>query len=222
MTDSRKIVGIQGGRGSFNEQAALTHLNDNGIDNFKLRYLHTTENVIKYLEQGDITFGQFAIHNTIGGVVEQSKKAIDGHEFDIVASYRIRIGHVLMIAPHAQLSDIDTIMTHPQVLLQCRQNLEKNYSHLKLISGEGELIDPAKVAELISVNQLPKNIAVASSAAMAKINGLTIVAENLQDTDDNYTTFLLVKPLAPKQNSQHEEYIRNICLTSSQNLLYHG
>ncbi len=139
------VVGIQGGKGSFNELAALTHLKDTGIDNFQLRYLRTTENVIKSLEEGGIDLGQFAIHNTLGGDVEESKRAIDGHEFDIVARYKIKIGHVLMIAPEAELSDIHTIMSHPQVLRQCRQNLEKKYGHLKLVSGDGELIDPAKV-----------------------------------------------------------------------------
>ena len=43
MIESRKIVGIQGGHGSFNEQAALTNLADSGIPNYQLLYLHTTE-----------------------------------------------------------------------------------------------------------------------------------------------------------------------------------
>lgn len=201
MTNLCTVVGIQGGRGSFNEQAALAHLSGVGIDKFELRYLHTIENVIKSLEQGDINFGQFAIYNTLGGDVEESKMAMEGNKLDVVARYQIKIGHVLMIAPQASLADIDTIMTHPQVLRQCRKNLEKNYGHLKLVSGEGDLIDPAKVAQLIALCQLPKNIAVASSAAIAKINGLNIVAENLQDEDDNYTTFVLVKSLAQVLNN---------------------
>ena len=193
MTSLRKIVGIQGGAGSFNEQAALVHLKGVGVADFELCYLHTTEKVIQRLEQGKINYGQFAIHNTLGGDVEESKRAIDGYKLDIVARYQFKIGHVLMIASDAQLADIDTIMTHPQVIIQCQRNLQKKFPHLKLISGEGELIDPAMVAEFLAAGKLSKNIGVASSAAIAKINGLKIVAENLQDADDNYTTFLLVK-----------------------------
>jgi prephenate dehydratase len=199
MTNLHKIVGIQGGAGSFNEQAALMHLKNSGVPDFELIYLRTTEKVIQSLEHGNIDYGQFAIHNTLGGDVQESKRAIAGYKLDIVAQYKFRIGHVLMISKEAQLSDIDTIMTHPQVLIQCRKKLKEQFSHLKLTSGQGELIDPAMVAEQIATKKLPKNIAVASSAAIAKINGLKIVADNLQDADDNYTTFLLVKH-AVKEN----------------------
>jgi prephenate dehydratase len=48
---------------------------------------------------------------------------------------------------------------------------------------------------------------VASSAAIARINGLNIVAENLQDGDDNYTTFLLVKQVAQECSRKHGENI---------------
>ena len=193
MVESCKIVGIQGGQGSFNEQAALTHLADVGIGNFKLRYLHTTENVIKTLENGEIDFGQFAIHNTLGGDVEESLRAMNGHDVFAVARYKIKIAHVLMIGPTAELSDIETIMTHPQVLRQCKHNLAKKFSHIKLVSGEGEMIDPAKIAELIGQQKLPKSVATLSSKALAKAHGLNVVAENMQDADDNYSTFLLVK-----------------------------
>jgi len=209
------IVGIQGGRGSFNEQAAMAHIGGVGIGNFQLRYLHTTENVVSSMENGDIKFGQFAIHNTLGGDVEESKRAIEGYKFDVIARYKIQIGHVFMIAPDAELAEVDTIMTHPQVIRQCRHKLQQNYGHIKLISGEGELIDPAKIAELIAQRELPKNIAVVSSGAIARANGLKIIAENMQDADNNYTTFLLIKNLS-RDISVHgqKEHVLNIPLTS--------
>ncbi len=215
------VVGIQGGRGSFNEQAALAHIEGVGIGKFHLRYLHTTENVVSSLENGDIKFGQFAIHNTLGGDVEESKRAIQGYKFDVIARYKIQIGHVFMIAPNAELADIDTIMTHPQVIRQCRHKLQQSYGHIKLISGEGELIDPAKIAELIAHNELPKNIAVVSSGAIARANGLKIIAEKMQDADDNYTTFLLINNLSRDMSAQgQKEHILNIPLTGVANFNY--
>jgi prephenate dehydratase len=188
-----KLVGIQGGAGSFNELAALTHLANVGIPDYQLCYLHTTENVFKALENKEIDFGQFAIRNSLGGEVEESAKAMAGRNFTIVGEYQIKIAHALMISAEAKISDIETIITHPQVLRQCKQNLEKQYSNLKLNVCEGNLIDPAKVAELLGQGQLPKNVATLSNKALAQMHGLSIVAEDLQDADNNYTTFLLVK-----------------------------
>ena len=45
-TQDRLVVGIQGGRGSFNEQAALYYLGREKIDRYDIRYLHTTARVL--------------------------------------------------------------------------------------------------------------------------------------------------------------------------------
>lgn len=189
----RSVVGIQGGRGSFNEEAAFTHLESVGVKAFDLSYLYTSENVLSALEKGEIDFGQFAIRNTLGGEVAESVKAMAGREFVVVAEYKLKIAHALMIGPQSQIADIDTLLTHPQVLLQCQNNLKSRYAHLKLISGEGEQVDPAKVAELMGHGKMPTTTATASSKVLARLCGLTIVEENLQDRDDNFTTFLLVR-----------------------------
>lgn len=57
------IIGIQGGRGSFNEEAALTHLPQIITADYELRYLYTTPNVFEALDKGEIDRGQFAIFN---------------------------------------------------------------------------------------------------------------------------------------------------------------
>ena len=194
MKESSKIVGIQGGHGSFNEEAALANLANYGIANYQLEFLHTTENVFKSLEKSEIDFGQFAIRNTLGGEVEESVLAMSGRKFFIIGEYHLKVAHALMINPQAKLADIEIIITHPQVLLQCKQTLQARFGGIKLNECEGDLIDPAKVAELIGANKLPKNIATLSNKLLAKIYNLQVVAENLQDSDDNYTTFLLVKP----------------------------
>jgi prephenate dehydratase len=193
MTESSKRVGIQGGRGSFNEQAALNNLACHGVPVYQLQYLHTTENVFKSLENHEIDLGQFAIRNSLGGEVEESVDAMAGRAFTIIGTYQIKIAHSLLISPKAKITDIKTIITHPQVLRQCEQNLKKRYSNVKLSVCAGELIDPAKVAELLSEEKLPKSIATVSNKFLAQIHNLKVVAEDLQDSDENYTTFLLVK-----------------------------
>jgi len=192
------VLGIQGGRGSFNEEAARQRLKRTPDRPFTLTFLHTTENVLKALHDGSIDRGQFAIRNSLGGMVEETVEASKNYAYEKVDEFAIKITHALMISKDAELEDIDTIMAHPQVLSQCKYTLQRKYSHLKLVSGEGDAIDPAKVAEMLSEGKLEKNIAALGSKGLAEIYGLKIAANNLQDSGSNFTTFVWVQ--RPKQN----------------------
>lgn len=185
-------IGIQGGKGSFNEKAILTYFAKNNITNYKIKYLYTTEKVLKELNNSKIDMGQFAIQNSIGGIVNESIQAMAKYIFKIVDQFSIEIAHALMISKDASFVEIDTIMTHPQVLSQCKLNLGQKYSQLKQTSGTGDLIDHSNVAKYLSKNKLPKNIAVMGSNILAEIYNLKIVEDNLQDRKDNLTTFLIV------------------------------
>ena len=187
------VVGIQGGKGSFNEQAARYYLSRTPEHEYELHYLHTTENVLKALYEGRIDRGQFAIHNSVGGIVTESIQAMANYRFHIVEEYAIKIAHALMIAPGADFNKVDTIMTHDQVLRQCKVNLAMKYSRLRQTSGEGDLLDHAKVAELLSMGELPDNIATMGSKILAEVYGLDIVEEDLQDSTENFTSFMWVE-----------------------------
>lgn len=185
--------GIQGGVGSFNEEAAHYYLDRAGITDYNLIYLYTTEMVLKALNDREIDQGQFAIHNSAGGIVNESIEAMGKYNFKIVDEFAIKISHALMIRKDGEFNDVDTIMTHPQVLKQCKRSLLEKYPKLKQTSGENEMIDHSYVAKLLSEKKLAKNIAVMGSKVLAKIYGLQIIEDNLQDLEENYTSFLVVK-----------------------------
>lgn len=184
--------GIQGGAGSFNEEAIQYFLKRSGITKYAVKYLYTTENVLKALHEGDIDRGQFAIHNSVGGIVGESIEAMANYKFKIIEEFAIKISHALMIRGDAKFSEVTTIMTHPQVLAQCRQTLPQKYPHLKQTSGKGKLIDHSVVARLMSEKKIPKHIATMGSKVLAEIYNLQIIEDNLQDAKENYTSFLMV------------------------------
>lgn len=184
--------GIQGGRGSFNEEAILYFLNREGTTKYKIKYLYTSENVLNSLHKGEIDKGQFAIHNSVGGIVEESIWAMARYKFNIANQFAIKISHALMIRGDADFSKVNTIMSHPQVFAQCRDTLFKKYPHLNQISGEKELIDHAMVAKYLSEGKLSKHVATMGSKVLAQLYGLKIIEDNLQDAKENYTSFLHV------------------------------
>lgn len=192
VNPNHKTYGIQGGRGSFNEEAILYYLKRKGIEKYKIKYLYTSANVMRALHAGEIDNGQFAIHNSVGGLVDESIQAMASYKCTIVDQFAIKISHALIIRNDAQLSDVTTIMTHPQVLAQCKQNLAKKYPQLKLSSGVGKLIDHAMVAKNMSQKKLPIHIATMGSNVLAKLYNLTIIEDDLQDAKENFTSFLIV------------------------------
>lgn len=192
--------GIQGGKGSFNEEAVVYYLNRAKKDasprrslKHKIKYLYTAENVLRALNAGEIDFGQMAIQNSVGGVVDETISAMAKYKFKITQQFEIKISHALMMRPDAKFSDITTIMSHPQALAQCKQTLAKKYGKLKQTSGDKELIDQAQVARRLAEKRLPKNISVLGSRMLAKIYDLKIIEENLQDAKENYTSFMMVE-----------------------------
>ena len=149
--------------------------------------------MLKALHEGSIDRGQFAIHNSLGGVVQETVEAMPGSKFKIAKQFEIKISHALMMHPDASLETVEKIMTHPQVLKQCVGNLAKKYSSLELTSGEGELIDHSNVAAQVASGELSPTIATMGSKVLAEVHGLQLVEENLQDLEENFTSFLWVE-----------------------------
>ncbi|MCB9667261.1 MAG: prephenate dehydrogenase/arogenate dehydrogenase family protein [Myxococcales bacterium] len=186
-------VGIQGGKGSFNEQAALYYLGRNGIKEHNLHYLYTTEAVLKALHEGKIDRGQFAVHNSLGGMVDESVEAMANYKFHIIEQFAIKIAHALMIRGDATLETVRAIMAHPQVFRQCQRNLDEKYGRLVRVSGTGDLIDSAHAARQLADGAIDSGHAVMGPRVLAELFGLTLVEDNLQDLADNYTSFLWVE-----------------------------
>ena len=143
--------GIQGGKGSFNEQAILYYVQKEKISKYRIKYLYTSARVMRALHLGEIDFGQFAIHNSVGGIVDESIKAMADYKFKIVSEFAIKISHALMIRGDAEFGEIATIMTHPQVLAQCKQTLARKYPQLTQTSGTGILVEPVSKFALLHV-----------------------------------------------------------------------
>lgn len=187
------IIGIQGGIGSFNELACHKFVKLQNIKSFKTKYLYTTENVLKALEQGEIHIGIFAVHNAVGGVVWETARALAKYRAKIIKEFYIPIKHHLMILPQVELDQITQIMAHPQVLKQCKNTLVKKYPNIRQVSGQGNLIDTAKAAQELAKGNLPRTTAILGPISLSKLYGLKIVDKNLQDLKDNKTYFFAVR-----------------------------
>jgi prephenate dehydratase len=186
------VFGIQGGKGSFNEEALQTYVKKHAIKKYKVKYLYTTEKVLRNLHEGTIDFGLFAIQNAVGGVVQESTYAMAKYRFKILEEFSIQICHFLMKRKDVSFSEIKTIMAHDQVFKQCKTTLTEKFPNFIQKVGSGDYIDHAKAAWGVAKGLLPKNIAILGPRILADIYNLDIVEENLQDSKNNLTTFFMV------------------------------
>ncbi len=188
------VVGIQGGTGSFSEEACRHYCATHAVENYQINTLYTALGVLTALHHGEIDRGVVVIQNARGGVVLETVTAMSQYNCEIIEIFDIVLRHCLLCHPSARFEDIETIISHPQVLAQCESTLNRKYPHLKRSSQEGDLIDQALCAQHLAEGKLPKNVAVLASAVCADLFGLTIHDTNLQDLgEQNLTTFIWVK-----------------------------
>lgn len=186
-------IGIQGGKGSFNEEALTVYAKKNNITNLKTVYLYQTEKVLRVLHVGDIDRGLFAVSNSTGGLVEESIKAMGKYKFSIVEDFTIPIHYVLMKRKDVAKDNLKKIMGHPQVFRQCENTLQLRFPKLQQTSGEGDLVDTAKAAEALTKDILDENTAILGPETLANLYDMEIIDRALEDKKDNITRFLLVK-----------------------------
>lgn len=192
------IFGIQGGIGSFNEEAFYSLVGQHA-NNLCLEYLFTTERVLSYLNEKKINYGIFAFHNSLGGIVEESIEAMRSHYFQIICSFQIPIKHFLMKRKDVLLKENMVVMAHPQVFRQCNQTLLKKYPDFCRRVGEGDLIDTAAAACALSEGRIDKNACILGPKGLARIYNFEIIDSNLQDDKNNLTTFFLVNDPSPRK-----------------------
>lgn len=189
-------IGIQWGKGSFNEIAIQDFLEKNreiwAGKNTEIIYLYATHMVLESLNNGSIDIWIFAIANSIGWLVGETLDVLGNYRWKLITTHEIEIQHSLLIHPDIDISYITEIMWHDQAIRQCIKHLETDFPWITYKAGSWELTDNAAIARAVGNGNLPKNTGSIGHRSLADIYGLKVAKENLQDRDDNRTTFCIV------------------------------
>ena len=84
-------IGIQGGKGSFSEEAAKTFAKNHGVKDYEIVYLISSMAVLEGIESESVKFGIFAMENAQGGVVIESVEALAEHRCKIIEMFHILV-----------------------------------------------------------------------------------------------------------------------------------
>ena len=178
-----KRVAIQGVIGSFHDIAAHQYFEG---EQLQIICCSTFEQIFENIRRDPTVIGFLAIENTIAGSLLHNYELLRSSGTTIVGEHRLHIQHAICCLPDDDWTSVTEVHSHPVALMQCRKYLA-NHPELKAVEAE----DTAGSAEYISKNQCRGWAAICSSAA-AKMYGLKVLEDNIEDNKHNYTRFLII------------------------------
>lgn len=180
INDNTTVV-YQGVPGAYSHQAMLDFFG-NDIKNINVPRF---EDVIECVKNGKADYGVLPIENSSAGFVNGIYDMIGNSDLTIVGEEEVRVAHVLLGIPGADISDIKQVYSHPQGLMQCKEYLDKHGFNLH------EVANTAVGAMHIMEEKDVTKAAIASKKA-AEIYGLSILKEDIVNSDDNTTRFIIL------------------------------
>lgn len=180
--DSTKKIGYAGVSGSFTEDAAIKFF---GEDSDRTSY-EDFEDVCIALKNREVEYGVLPIENSSTGAISETYDLLRKYGFFIIGEECIQIEHNLVGVEGAKLSDIKEIYSHAQGIKQCSEFLKENRKWM-LIPFHNTAVSAKHVKELND-----KSKAAIASKNAAKIYGLSIIEEAINNQKDNYTRFVVV------------------------------
>lgn len=175
-------VAYLGPPGTFSERAAIEQFGSAA----ELLPVASIPEVFRVVERGQATFGIVPIENSTAGMVGPTLDAFVQSPLQIVAERELMIRHALL-AKRPGRSNIKRILSHPQSLGQCREWLAANMPGIptREVSSNAEAAATAARSPTVG--------AIAGKEA-ARIYGLKVLADGIQDVPHNVTRFLVVAP----------------------------
>lgn len=173
-------VACQGVEGAYS-QIAATKL----FQVPKITYFNTFDGVFRAVRDGFCEYGVLPIENSTAGSVNAVYDLLGQYRFTIVRSLRLKIDHNLLARPGTRIEDVKRVYSHEQALAQCEGYLERH--------GFAPLVceNTALAAERVARSD-EGDVAALASRSCANLYGLSVLDADVQDSDNNYTRFVVV------------------------------
>ncbi len=142
------------------------------------------DEVFRSVESGAVNYGVVPVENSTEGAVGRTLDLLMATSLHICGEIKLAVHHNLLSKQTSQ-SAITKVYSHAQSLSQCHEWLNKNLAHVTLQA----VASNAEAARLASTE--PNSAAIASLRA-ADLQGLNVLAENIEDDPKNTTRFLVL------------------------------
>ncbi len=175
------VVACQGAEGAYSEQAC-----ERLLPNADILYFRRFENVFDAVDSGLCQYGILPIDNSSNGSVSAVYELMKSKHFHIIRSTRLCVHHQLLALPGVKLSDIREITSHEQAIGQCSNFLE-TLPQVTVTPAANTALAAKAVAE-----SGRRDLAAIASPACAALYGLKPIADDIQNSQNNYTRFICI------------------------------
>lgn len=145
----------------------------------------TFEDAFNALESGEADLAMIPIENTLAGRVADIHYLLPVSRLHIIGEYFMPIRFQLMVLPGVARDEIRTVHSHIHALGQCRKIIRSN-GWKAVVAG-----DTAGAAKLVS-ELGDRSMAALAPRLAADLYGLEIMAENVEDSENNVTRFVIL------------------------------
>lgn len=157
------------------------------------RAMATIGDVFTSVEKGESDYGVVPLENSTQGAVRDAHDLFVESSAVIVAELYLEIQHALL--SNSPLDRITKVYSKDQALAQCRQWLERNLPHARLV-------DVDSTAYGVQLAKKEKGAAAVAARLAGERYGVAVVADKIQDQKNNVSRFCIIgrEPSGPVGN----------------------
>lgn len=179
-------IAYLGPRGSFAEAAVRTLTDGQDVE---LVASTSVQAALDAARDGSVDAALVPIENSVEGSVSVTLDELaNGKRLVIIDEVVIPVRFSLLVRTGTTLDSITRVATHPHAQAQVRGWLATHLPTAHVIPA----MSTAAAAEALNEDPAPFDAAVSQRIA-AEIYGLEVLADDIQDTDDAFTRFVLVR-----------------------------
>lgn len=197
----KKTIAFQGSVGANSNLAC-----NKFYPEFEAKAFASFLDVFKAVKSGEVQCGMIPLENSSAGRVSEIHDLLQEYSISIIAEHFVEIEHCLAGVDGAGLDDIKKVYSHPQALMQCKNNLRQ------LALEACDFSNTAEAAKFVA-QQNDKSKAALCSKVAAQVNGLKVVKEKMQDLQNNSTLFIVIAPEMANPNPQTAPVITSLIFT---------
>jgi prephenate dehydratase len=189
MSNKKIKVGYQGVSGAYHEVAATKFFPEYlSHKNYELVSFDLFEHIYEALEKNEIDYGIVGIENSLAGSIHKNFDLLAKYNFDIIGEVYIHVAHQLLGLKNAKLKDIKEIYSQLPALMQTQITLQNLLPSARRI----EYFDTAASARMVAEKN-DKTLAAVASVRAGEVYGLKVLKKNIQDDNQNYTRFVIIR-----------------------------
>ncbi|BDD38967.1 prephenate dehydratase [Streptococcus ruminantium] len=200
-------VAYLGPKGSFTHQVAQKTFPEADLQAFD-----TITEVIKAYETGQAAYSVIPVENSIEGSVHETIDYLF-HQADICAVAEVVKPIAQQLLAVKSWQRIEAIYSHPQAIAQGKKYIQKYFPQARLEMTAST----AYAARFVAEHPTQPFAAIAPQAA-AKEYGLEMLAQNIQEINENFTRFWILGNEAPSLQLQETGKKVTLALTLPDNL----